>query len=146
MRKLFYVLVASILLWSGCDIAEQLSGNEKQDYRIAPFTNEKTYQYIEIEIGDWNMKAMPLRKIPHQMGMDYKRIRSINVIIRDDDDYQYTNLIQAPYGNIYHLDGDIYWIDDKDIYLQRNIGGGYDNTAYDKTGFNRGWVTIQLVI
>jgi hypothetical protein len=80
------------------------------------------------------------------MGMDYKRIRSINVIIRDDDDYQYTNLIQAPYGNIYHLDGDIYWIDDKDIYLQRNIGGGYDNTAYDKTGFNRGWVTIQLVI
>jgi hypothetical protein len=73
--------------------------------------------------------------------VDYKKIRSVSVVIRDDaDSSYYTPDSHSAIG-----------VNDLDIRLSTlgvslvntNISGGlYGNSSFDATGYNRGWVTI----
>jgi len=94
-----------------------------------------------LEIGDWNLDADQVAAVPHGLGSDYKNIRSIDVIIRDDADTFYTPLVF--FNTVSEvMDGGINFVDSTNVNLARLGGGGFDNTGYDSTSFNRGWVTL----
>lgn len=96
-----------------------------------------------IEVGDWDMTADVNKQVAHGIS-DYKKIRSVSGIIRDDID------------STYHLIGAIYtptslpevWFVASGGNEMANINmritgiGIFQNTSYNSTGFNRGWLTI----
>jgi len=97
---------------------------------------------IEINIGDWNMDSTDTKSIAHGLS-NYKKVRSISVIIRDDADSYYQSLIEVYYSTGANFGGSIYF-DATNITLTRVIGGTFDSTSYDATSYNRGWITIEF--
>lgn len=100
---------------------------------------------VMVEIGDWNMDTTLNVDITH--GVDPKKIRGIDVIIRDDSDQNYDKLEFGATGTG-ELQG---WVElirtsglTTSLRLRRLTGGYFDTTAYDATSYNRGWVTIQI--
>jgi hypothetical protein len=101
-----------------------------------------------IQIGDWNMDTTSSKPVAHGLGSNYKKIRGITVIVRDDADGLYHSLINTtPSGGESGLvSGTIDNIDSTNITLRRlssTLSGWFDSTAYDSTSYNRGWVTIE---
>jgi hypothetical protein len=91
-----------------------------------------------VNIGDWDMDTTESKNVAHGLA-DFKKIRGIDVIIRNDSD-------SVPY---HHLSGSngvlnvwVNGIDNSNIGLSRVAAGIFDTTAYDSTSYNRGWVTI----
>jgi len=94
-----------------------------------------------VNIGDWNMDASTLVNFTHGLSAtEWKTIRSIEVIIRNDLDNQYSPL-DAFDGT--SLNGGILFISSSTIRLTRLTGGTYDNTSFDSTSYNRGWITYS---
>ena len=105
--------------------------------------------FLVIEIGDWNMDSTFDVYVTHGIA-DHKKIRSVNVIIRNDADTSYYNLYQAlasgtaPSG----VSGQTGIISSTTIQLTRTSSandGWFDGTDFDSTSYNRGWVTIGYV-
>jgi hypothetical protein len=105
--------------------------------------------YTVVEIGDWNMDSTFDVSVNHGLA-DHKKIRSINVIIRDDADTNYYNLNaalssgSAPSG----VSGQVGIVSSTTIQLTRTSSandGWFDSTAFDSTSYNRGWITIGYV-
>lgn len=101
-----------------------------------------------VEIGDWNMDTTNFVDVPHGLS-NFKKIRSIDVIIRNDADDAYFTLLGganiAP-GTEHFLKGSIGTIDSTNIRLNRSdvsVGGVFDSTNFNSTSFNRGWITIM---
>jgi len=97
-----------------------------------------------IEIGDWNMDSDSSMDVAH--GLSLSKIRSVHGVIRNDGDSLYTPI---PYMDISlggsDTDLTINSITASVITLLRKAGGVFDNTSYDQTGYNRGWLTIYHV-
>jgi hypothetical protein len=98
-----------------------------------------------IDIGDWNMDTTSTVSVSHGLGNPgFKSIRSVTVIIRDDND-----------AFVYPLDYGVSASDTTrqgyigawttDISLKRLTGGLFDNTTFDSTSYNRGWITITYI-
>lgn len=92
-----------------------------------------------MDIGDWNMISTSTINIPH--GILRSKIRTVTIIIRDDSDLTSypLGLGQTPGQESFCI------IDDTNIVLDRlgsGDGGIFDNTNFNSTSFNRGWVTI----
>ena len=89
-----------------------------------------------IEIGDWNMNVSASGtssiNVSHGLGSDFKNIRVLTTMIRNDADTQYDSF----------SDGVTYYIDSTEIELLTNASGLYDSVAYDSTSYNRGWITV----
>lgn len=90
-----------------------------------------------IDIGDWNMDSTLNKMVTH--GITLNKIRTIDIIIRNDADDTY-----YPVDN-YSADIGC-TITSTDVSISRAIGGIFDNTSFDSTGFNRGWVTIFYIL
>lgn len=92
-----------------------------------------------IEIGDWNMDATTQVSVAH--GLDYKKIRQIQAVIRNDIDTEYqmidigTSIVDVTRQGFIGL----YSVG---VILGRLAGGKFDDVAYDSTNYNRGWITI----
>ena len=96
-----------------------------------------------IEIGDWDMNAAASHNVSHGIGASYKNIRSVSVIIRDDDDTNYYKLERVQSNGV--IDGGVGRIEGTLIVLERFTGGFFDSSTFDDVGGvagNRGWVTI----
>lgn len=93
-----------------------------------------------VEIGDWDMDTDATKTVTHGI-TNYKNIRSVSVIIREDSDANYYNLL-APNGLGVSVAG-MGVIDSTVINLGRANGSIYDSTSFNSTSFNRGWVTIE---
>lgn len=91
-----------------------------------------------IDIGDWDMNTNSVIYVTH--GVNAKKIRSINVIIRNDSDDCYTPL---SYSGVSVLN--IAYSATK-ISLHRTYGGAFDTIDYSSTSYNRGWITIQYTL
>jgi hypothetical protein len=93
---------------------------------------------LTCEIGDWNMVSTTYIEIPH--GVTYGNIRSIYVVVRND-----ANITMFPLDyRSYAADvpsGSWYW-GTSIIRLGRYGGGYFDETNFDSTSYNRGWITI----
>ncbi len=91
-----------------------------------------------IEIGDWDMDTTITLTVAH--GLTLSAIRSISVLIRNDLD---TNSRIFPIPNTAATSVEQVVADSTNISLVRATGGTFDNTTYDSTSYNRGWITIQ---
>lgn len=86
-----------------------------------------------LEIGPWDMDTDTLASVAH--GLTYlDSIRSITVLIRNDDDTLISEFIVAGYT----------YTSSTSVGLSRTLSGLFDSTDYDDTtnDYNRGWVTI----
>jgi hypothetical protein len=91
-----------------------------------------------IEIGDWNMDTNSSTFFPHASLFDYTKVRTINVIIRND-----ANSVFIPLDSPITPSAVGYFsINGTNIALFRATGGQFDNSAYSSTSYNRGWVTV----
>lgn len=93
-----------------------------------------------VNIGDWNMDTTVSVNVAHGLS-DYKKIRSISVVVRNDTDTTYNTMnYMAAAGTNPQLG--VSGISTTDITLIRATGSDFDNAAYDSTSYNRGWVTV----
>jgi hypothetical protein len=93
-----------------------------------------------VEIGDWNMVSSSGINVTHGIA-DFKKIRSVSAVIRDDSDTTYYHIdgFSPAFGTI---SGGIGTISSTTINLGRTNAGTFNSIAFDSTSFNRGWVTI----
>lgn len=93
-----------------------------------------------IEIGDWNMDSTANLAVTHNI-TTWKGIRNISIVIRDDNDTTY-----------YSSNGDgnneigVSSFTSTVVNLARKNTGTYDNTSFDSTSYNRGWLLIDFEI
>jgi hypothetical protein len=98
-------------------------------------------QYTVLNIGDWDMDANNFTVVNHGIA-DFTKIRSVNVIIRDDAGTNHYTVLQ---GAATGASAWITQISSTQITLEREAAGDYDNTGFDSTTYNRGWITIGYV-
>lgn len=105
---------------------------------------ETSYVKKTINTGDWNMDTTTTVTVAHGLSAtEWKTIRSISTIIRDDADTTYYDLAMLQSitngtmagGNSYH--------DATNIELARFTTGNFDATGFDSTAYNRGWITFE---
>jgi hypothetical protein len=120
------------------DISEGDMRQFGQDIADSLFAGGLGLAIKSVNIGDWNMDADASKNVAHGLA-DFKKIRGIDVIIRNDSD-------TAPYHHISGSDGSnnvwVNGIDNSNIGLTRLVLGIFDSASYDSTSYNRGWVTI----
>jgi hypothetical protein len=92
-----------------------------------------------IEIGDWNMDTTANKSVSH--GLTYANIRAVSVLVRSDTD-NIRHMSPHPSAGLTDVDLSINFIDSTTVVIARRVGGLFDNTNYDSTSYNRGWVTI----
>lgn len=97
-----------------------------------------------VDIGDWNMDAAATKVVAHGLS-NFTKIRNVGCIIRSDDDTVYHDLSRMD-TSTETIDGGVVSITGSNITLVRVALGGFDNTGFDSTSYNRGWVTITYEI
>jgi hypothetical protein len=92
-----------------------------------------------VDIGDWDMNSDTTKSIAHGVA-DFTKIRSIQALIRNDADNLAVDFSSLNAG----LDASVRWmtVGATNIILERATSGVFDNTSYDSTSYNRGWVTL----
>lgn len=108
------------------------------------FRTEATGAYLKkkvVNIGDWNMDSTVSVTVAHGLA-DFKKIRAIDCIVRNDSDTTYANLLALAPGGSQEPGGSAQFIDSTNITLVRKTSGTFDSTSFDSTSYNRGWVTI----
>ena len=92
-----------------------------------------------LNIGDWNMDTTLNIFVAH--GISGSKIRSAIAIIRSDTDSDPTpdrfDLLSSPSSSVQILSDN--------IKLERAASGMFDNSNYNSTSFNRGFITIQYL-
>lgn len=101
---------------------------------------EDNYLYVELDIGDWDMDANQTLNVAHSLSAtEWKTIRELHVVVRNDADTAYYNLYtQVASLNI------IRW-DSTNVKLIRDNSGEFDNTSFDSTSYNRGWIIFKYI-
>lgn len=95
-----------------------------------------------IDIGDWDMDATIGISVAHGLSAtEWKTARVIDCIIRNDTDGTYSPLSRGTNTGV--MDGYVASINSTNVNLSRVTGGNFDNTDYDSTSYNRGWITIK---
>jgi len=95
-----------------------------------------------VEIGDWNMDSTSSVQVAH--GLTQSKIRGIRALIRSDDDATVRDFNALSAGVSGAWTQYIAATATK-ISLSRAEGSHFDNTSYDSTSFNRGWMIIDYV-
>jgi hypothetical protein len=106
-------------------------------------TTTDGYQFLILNIGNWNMDSTASVSILHTLSAtEWKTIKSITGMIRNDLDNAYYNILQDGGGG---LSSDCYinFFNSTSITLDRTAGGIFDSTNFDSSPFNRGFLTIQ---
>jgi len=84
-----------------------------------------------------------------ESGINYTKWRGADIVIRQDSDgigsFEVASLLE---GNADAFGG--YWkhetpFDDTIFTLSRKAGESFDNTNFDETSYNRGWIILQYV-
>lgn len=104
--------------------------------------NDQLHERI-LEIGDWNMDLISNKFVAH--GVTGANIRCVSAIVRPDSGTSRYALTPGSITTAAEVDG---WISSWDatlVNLDIRVGGAFDNTNFDSTSYNRGWVTIWYV-
>lgn len=100
-----------------------------------------------VNIGDWDMDSTSLKVVPHGIS-NFKNIRALDVIVRNDADTIYYKLDRQGAGTDIFNYGGISDIDATDVKLYRTgvtSGNPFDSTDFNSTSYNRGWITIWYI-
>lgn len=96
-----------------------------------------------LEIGDWNMDANASVAVSHGLSDSaWRSTRSIELVIRDDSE---TNLYDSDVNSLQNNNHvSISGINSGSVVLTRtpSPSGFFDNTNFDSTSYNRGWITV----
>lgn len=98
---------------------------------------------IIMNVGDWNMDTTASKEVAHNLP-DYKKVRSIIVLINADVDINENDSFPAPSNNA--TSAEIITMDNVNVQMIRATTGVYDNTAYNATPYNRGFITIKYEV
>lgn len=108
-------------------------------------TGRKTrglYLEKELEIGNWDMDTDPTKAVAHGLS-DYKKIRNITAMIRNDADTE-QHMIWSVDGGYTSAAGSISTPDADNITLSREALNYFDSANYSTVGgYNRGWIYIE---
>ena len=98
----------------------------------------------KVDIDDWNMDSALSVSVAHGLSAtEWKTIRALNVIIRNDTDtFRYKIETMSVAGV---MQGVVSSIDATNINLARLAGGFFDNANFDSTSYNRGFVTFDYI-
>ncbi|MGH1436602.1 MAG: hypothetical protein ACRBG0_19320 [Lewinella sp.] len=102
-------------------------------------SDTKIYTKV-IDIGDWNMDSSASVSVTH--GVTEGKIRGLQGIIRDDSDTQYYAIGYQASTNDVAFEQDWNASGSTTIDVVRKGSGSFDNTNFDSTSYNRGWITI----
>lgn len=108
-------------------------------------TSGDYFKTTVVNLGDWNMDTSDSVTVAHGIA-DYKKIRSVDVIIRDDADSAYAKLTGFRSGVYSVPDGGITDITSTTVTLFRTAGQTFDGVNYNATSFNRGFMYIQYIV
>lgn len=98
---------------------------------------DSSYCTEVINIGSWNMDAVPIVVVPH--GLIFDDIISVQILIRNDD-----NTAKLPIECISSVYvGGFYQCTLTDIIIYVTNGAIFDTIGFDNTGFNRGYIVID---
>jgi hypothetical protein len=98
-----------------------------------------------IEIGDWDMDSSQTATVAHGLSAtDWLKIRSVEVMIRNDSGGTDTYYTDSTDTSANADDGiEIEKIDATNVTLKCAAATStFDNTSFNETSYNRGWVTI----
>lgn len=99
-----------------------------------------------VTIGDWNMDSSASVNVAHNLSStEWKTIRSVSVIVRNDADSSYYDLNAFDSSGSGVEMGGIANFDVQNFYLYRSdgaIGGIFDSGSFSATSYNRGWVSF----
>lgn len=103
-----------------------------------------TLQKKVISIGTWDMDADQTLPIPVVHGItDILKIRSVNVMIRDDNG-TIVRPLNAYDNSLPGMAGGIISIGTTSIAMQRRLNSIFDATTHNSTGFDRGNMIIEF--
>lgn len=123
-------------------VTDAVSGSGDFDYSELVFVQSPTKVKTKvIDIGTWDMDADTQITVAHGIA-DHTKIRSVSVMVRNDADTGYYNLIEytaAATGM------SAIWVNSTTVVLNRAVGGIFDGVDFDGTPYNRGWITIQYI-
>jgi hypothetical protein len=94
-----------------------------------------------VEIGDWNMDTTV--SVTVTSSISGVKIRRVSVVIRSDGAASYLAPSWDDSGTLQ------LWIKDANmsvlggVIICRLTGGDFDNSSFDSTSYNRGWVTFE---
>ena len=94
-------------------------------------------------IGDWNMDTLGRVTLPHGLA-DQNKVDFVTVIIREDLGIIRLTLDSIDFGISAKVGGAVRQIDGTNILLDRFVGEVFDNTGFDSTSFNRGFIVFDL--
>ena len=97
-----------------------------------------------IEIGDWDMDTDVSVIIVHGLATGiFRNVRRVEAMIRNDADSVFSPLDSYDPIETDPVGGGVSGISSLAVILSRSDTGKYDDTDYDSTSFNRGWITIE---
>lgn len=116
--------------------------------------DERGYTKVHLNIGAWDMNVSvggsANANVAHGLSAtEWKTVRNINVLIRNDTDGAHLPLTRAVNTSNGDNDGFVSQITSANFALFIIIGGGFDTTAYDDTSAlaedNRGWISYEYI-
>lgn len=95
-----------------------------------------------ILIGDWDMNFSAAgsitKSVSHNLGsINYKKIRNISVVIRDDNDVVYYSFSSSQNSSTAAITS-------TQFILTQTSPSGFDSATFNATSYNRGWITYDL--
>lgn len=136
-RKIEYASDADVL-WDESEDEFYLNKSLKVDDGIE--TDGSKLKTKIVEIGDWNMSSTITLNVNHGI-IDYRKIRSVTFVIRNDSDNEYyagNTLVggtSAPAAGAYIISSTY-------VRLTRVTSGFFDSADFNATSYNRGWITV----
>tara|TARA_R110002126_G_scaffold159053_1_gene306345 strand:- start:1030 stop:2544 length:1515 start_codon:yes stop_codon:yes gene_type:complete len=110
---------------------------------IETVTTANPLTTLTLNIGDWDMDTDTTKTVTHGLSAtEWKTIRSVNTIIRNDVDALYYKLESLIDFDGY-LAGGVGDISSAKIFLNRRLLGHFDSVNFDSTSYNRGWITLE---
>lgn len=112
-------------------------------YAVPMFETKPKIQHAIMEIGDWNMDTTSF-KIISFASEDFvlSEIRDVRAMIRNDNGLNIIPIDNLGFLGTADVPGTVEVISGTNIQLARVGGGKFDNTSYNQTSFNRGWLTV----
>jgi len=105
-----------------------------------------SYTTKTVNIGDWNMDTtISVTPLHNLSATEWKTIKSISVIIRDDLDSTYYPLDLAYTTDTGVTSGAIQYFDFLGIKIERFTAAFFDSSFFDSTAYNRGWITFEYI-
>ena len=101
-----------------------------------------------VNIGDWDMNVSigGTATINVAHGLTLANIRNVDVLIRNDDDDEYTPFMIPATGSATVAGGRVDNMDATNVKLDIFTGGLFDSVSFDDgSSYNRGWITIWYI-